>query len=46
MCRSMGSNFHDWVDYHGVVIFKKNYYNKVAHFRDFGGQKIHRLVGI
>ena len=29
----MGSHFHDWVD-NGVVL------QWVAHFRDFGGQKI------
>ena len=41
MCRSMGSYFHRWIDYNGVIfLVELLYYNGVAHFRDFWGKKI------
>ena len=35
----MGSNFHDWVRLSWGCNFQQNCYNKVAHFRGFGGSE-------
>ena len=39
MCCWIGPHFHDWIDYYGLHFYKR-YWNGVAHFQDFGAQKI------
>ena len=43
MCRSMGSHFHDSIDYNGFA-FSIQLLECVAHLRDFGGRKIHLFM--
>ena len=41
MCRWIGSHFHDWIDYSGVVfLIELLVKNGVAHFRIFGGKTV------
>ena len=44
MCRWMGSHFHDWTDYSGVVFFLV-VQNGVAYFRIFWGYTVLRIYG-
>ena len=40
MCHWMGLHFHNWILTILGLHFYKSFQNAVAHFQDFGGQKI------
>ena len=46
MCRWMGSHFHDWMDYSGVIFLIELLVNNgVAHFRIFWGETVLHIYG-
>ena len=46
MCRWMGSYFHDWIDYSGVLcLIELLVKNGVAHFRIFWGKTVLHIYG-
>ena len=44
MCCSMGSHFHDWIDYNGVA-FSIELLKWGRTFSDFGGRRVFLIYG-